>query len=336
MRPVGRHWIMARRPDGALRPDDLALRDAPAAELADGETELAAIYLSIDPTTRLWMADVAQHAAPLAVGAPVRAFVHGRVLRTRNRHLATGDLVWATGVWAERMVVRTAHPVGPSFGLPLAAHAGILGLTGLTAWFGLALAGRPQPGQTVVISGATGAVGSVAGQLASQFGATAIGIVGTAERAAHAVSALGYAAAVVRGPTLAADLRAACPTGVDIVFENAAGPVLDAALGAINPGARIILCGMMSGYESAGAWPANQLRPILMKQARIEGFLISSCFDRLDEGRRQLAERINDGRMRWEVDVLHGLGRAPDALIRLLAGRNRGKQLVQLADDPWA
>lgn len=336
MKPVGRHWVMASRPDGAIDDRHFALREAPETELAAGECELAPIYLSIDPTIRLWMSDVDQPAAPMRVGGPVRSFVYGRVLRSRDPALPEGSLAWVTGAWAERLVGRGALPVGPSHGLPLAAHASVLGLTGLTAWFGLMEVGRPVPGETVLVSAATGAVGSVVGQLARAMGARPVGVVGTAERAAFAVSALGYADAVVRGPELGAALDVACPEGIDIVFENVAGATLDEALERINRRGRVVLCGMIAGYEREGGWPTNQIRPLLMREARIEGFLISSCSSRFDECRARLAELVLGGELRWDVDVLQGLDRAPEALRRVLDGRNRGKQLVQLAPDPWA
>jgi NADPH-dependent curcumin reductase CurA len=336
MRPVGRHWVMASRPDGAVEDGHFALRDAGAADLAPGECELAPVYLSIDPTIRLWMSDVDQPAPPIRPGQPIRSFVHGQVVRSRDPRLPEGSMAWATGVWAERMAGRGAQPVGASRGLPLAAHASVLGLTGLTAWFGLMETGRPTPGDTVLVSAATGAVGAIVGQLARIMGARPVGVVGNADRAAFAVSALGYADAVMRGPGLAADLQRACPDGIDLVFENVAGATLDAALERINRRGRVILCGMIAGYEREGGWPLNQIRPLLMREARIEGFLISSCSDRFDEGRDRLAALVVDKQLRWDVDVLHGLEQAPEALRRVLGGRNRGKQLVQLAPDPWA
>lgn len=335
MRPAGRYWALVQRPGGPFNAGHVELREAGNATLADGECEVAPIFLSIDPTTRLWMADVAQPARPIGIGEPVRSFVYGTVTQSRNLRLPEGMLVWTTGAWADRIVVRAAEPIGPRHGLPLAAHASVLGLTGLTAWFAMVERCRPKPDDTVVVSGATGAVGAIAGQLAHIMGARPIGIVGTAERARRAVATLGYAAAVVRGPDLAADLAAVCPGGIDLVFENAGGIVLDAALGAINARARIILCGLMSGYDSADGWPVNQLRPILMKEARLEGFLISSCMDRLDHGRDRLAALVHAGRLRWDVDVVDGLEQAPMALARVLAGKNQGKQLVRLAPDPW-
>ncbi|MFN3370425.1 MAG: zinc-binding dehydrogenase [Sphingomonadaceae bacterium] len=336
MRPVGRHWVMAARPEGPVGPAHFELREAPPAELAEGECELAAIFLSIDPTIRLWMSDVDQPAPPIAPGAPVRSFVYGQVVRSRDPTMPEGALAWATGCWAERLAGRGAQPVGPSLGLPLAAHASVLGLPGLTAWFGLTDVGRPLPGDTVLVSAGTGAVGAVAGQVARAMGARTVAVVGTADRAARAIERLGYAAAVVRDAELPRAIRGACPDGIDVVFENVAGATLDAALGALNRGGRVVLCGMIAGYDRAGGWPANQLRPLLMREGRIEGFLISACRSRFEAGRARLAALVHQGRLIWDVDVLHGLEQAPDALMRVLAGRNMGKQLVQLSPDPWS
>ncbi len=318
-----------------MGPTNVELREAPAADLADGECELAAIFLSIDPTIRLWMSDVDQPAPPIAEGAPVRSFVYGQVVRSRDPLLPEGSLAWATGCWAERLAGRGVQPVGTPYDLPLAAHASVLGLPGLTAWFGMTEVGRPLPGDTVLVSAGTGAVGAVAGQVARAMGARPVAIVGTAGRAARAITELGYAAAVVRAPSLASRIAETCPDGVDVIFENVAGMTLDSALESLNRGGRVVLCGMIAGYERADGWPPNQLGPLLMREGQIRGFLISACQARFEVGRSRLAELVHSGKLRWEVDVLDGLERAPEALMRVLAGKNLGKQLVQLLPDPW-
>lgn len=331
---MGRRWVMAARPRGALKRSDLALQEVEAPALQEGEAAIRNIYLSIDPTTRLWMSDIDQHATPMALGEPVRSFVWGQVSRSRHRRLREGDLVFGLGAWEDVSIVRGATVIPERYALPLRAHASVLGLTGLTAYFGLLEVGRPVSGETVVTSAAAGAVGSVAAQIARLVGCRSVGIAGGAAKTARLLSDYRLDAAVDRKGDLNAELAHACPDGVDVCFENVAGPVLDAVLAHINPAARIVLCGMIAGYER-DAWPANMLRPLLMKRARIEGVLISSFLDRRQEGVSQLAAWVHAGDLVWRVDVMPGLDNAPAALQRVLAGENDGKQLVQLAPDPW-
>lgn len=331
-----RRWVMAERPHGKLETHHLNLVDAPREEIGDGEIEIENIFVSIDPTTRLWMSDVSQHAQPMQLGDPIRSFVWGRVKASRNKRHREGDMVFALGAWESVSRVRHATAIPESHGLPLSAHASVLGLTGLTAYFGMLDVGRPQAGETVVVSAAGGAVGSVAAQIGRILGCRTVGIVGSEAKAAKVVHDYRLDAAVSRQGDLSAALANACPSGIDVDFENVAGPVLDAVMEHINPGARLVLCGMISAYESDGVWPANVVRPLLMKRARLEGVLISAYFNRLQEGVEALAGWVKSGEMRWDVDVLNGLERAPEALQRVLSGANIGKQLVQLAPDPWA
>jgi NADPH-dependent curcumin reductase len=331
---MNRRWVLARRPQGVLQQRDLALQDAPLPPLAEGELAVRNLYLSIDPTTRLWMSDVDQHATPMAIGDAVRSFVWGEVTQSKSPKHKEGDIVFGLGAWEDQSILRGATAIPDHFNLPLSAHASVLGLTGLTAYFGLLDVGQPKPGETVVTSAAAGAVGSIAAQIARIVGCRSVGIVGSEAKAALLTDEYGLAAAINRKRDLQSQLKQTCPDGVDVGFENVAGPVLDAVLGHINPAARIVLCGMISGYESA-AWPTNMLRPILMKRARIEGVLISSYFGRLSEGVAQLADWVKAGELKWRVDVMDGLEAAPAALLRVLAGQNDGKQLVRLAQDPW-
>jgi NADPH-dependent curcumin reductase CurA len=333
---TARQWILERRPQGRAVETDMRLVETPLPAVEDGTFELEHIYLSIDPTNRLWMSDTAQAAAPIALGRPIRSFVYGRVTASRHPDIREGDLVRGLASWSERSVLRNGAVIGDSHELPLSAHASLLGMTGLTAYFGVTEIGRPAPGETFIVSAAAGATGSIAGQIAGRLGARTVGIVGGAVKAQRLVDRFGFDAAVDRrGPNLAEALRAACPTGIDVDFENAGGAILDTVLTLINPGARIVLCGMISGYEAQDGWPRNDLSQVLMKRARIEGLLISAFAERYDEAIATLAAWARAGEMTWEVDVAQGLEAAPDALGRVLDGRSEGKQLVQLAPDPW-
>jgi len=331
-----RQWVLDRRPEGRASDADFRLVEAPLPEVEDGAFELEHIHLSIDPTNRLWMSDTAQAAAPIQLGRPVRSFVYGRVTASRHPDFREGDMVRGLASWSERSVLRSGARIPDRRGLPLSAHASLLGMTGLTAYFGVNAIGRPVEGETFVVSAAAGATGSIAGQIARLLGARTVGIVGGEAKARRIVERFGFDAGVDRrGPDLFEALRAACPTGIDVDFENAGGTILDTVLKLINPGARIILCGMISGYEATGGWPTHDLSQILMKRARLEGLLISAYVDRYDEAIDRLAGWATTGDVVWDVDVEQGLEAAPSALARVLGGRSEGKQLVQLAPDPW-
>lgn len=334
---TARQWILERRPHGPAVEADMRLVEAPLPALDEGMFELEHIYLSIDPTNRLWMSDTAQAAAPIQLGRPVRSFVYGRVTASRHSGIREGDLVRGLASWSDRSVLRSGAVIPESLGLPLSAHASLLGMTGLTAYFGVTEIGRPAPGETFVVSAAAGATGSVAGQIARRMGARSVGIVGGEAKMRRLTERFGFDAAVDRrNPDLAEALRAACPAGIDVDFENAGGAILDTVLTLINPGARIVLCGMISGYEAADGWPRNDLSQILMKRARLEGLLISAFADRYDEAIANLAGWASAGEIAWDVDFAEGLEAAPAALARVLAGLSEGKQLVQLSADPWA
>ncbi|MBU1375636.1 MAG: NADP-dependent oxidoreductase [Alphaproteobacteria bacterium] len=331
-----RQWVLDRRPEGRVADADVRLVEVPLPPLEDGAFELEHIHLSIDPTNRLWMSDTAQAAMPIQLGRPVRAFVYGRVTASRHPDFRDGDMVRGLASWSDRSVLRAGALIPRRRGMPLSAHASILGMTGLTAYFGVTEIGRPAAGETFVVSAAAGATGSIAGQIARLLGARTIGIVGGEAKARRLVSRFGFDAGVDRrGPDLLEALRAACPNGVDVDFENAGGVILDTVLKLINPGARIVLCGMISGYEATGGWPTNDLSQILMKRARLEGLLVSAFADRYEEATSRLADWALAGQIAWDVDISHGLESAPSALARVLAGRSEGKQLVQLAPDPW-
>lgn len=326
-----RRWRLAGPMAGTISDDKLAFETGEVRAITTGEVLVRNRLLSIDPTTRLWLSDVDQKATPIKIGETVRSFVYGDVIVSEQPGIAPGDRVFGIGGWEDISVVSGARPVLGPDDLPFEAQASVVGMTGLTAWFGVQDLCRPVPGETMVVSAAAGAVGLIAAQLGKLAGARVVGIVGSAEKCRHLVEEIGLDACVLRtSPDLTSDLAAACPDGIDVAFENVGGAVLDAVLESINPGARVIICGMIAGYEAKGGWPRHDLRPILMKSARIEGLLISKYWKRLDEGAAGLGDLVRRGALKWEVDVLDGLERAPDALRRVMAGHNRGKMLVRL------
>lgn len=331
-----RQWVLERRPRGPASDADLRLVEATLPAVEAGTFELEHIHLSIDPTNRLWMSDTAQAAAPIQLGRPVRSFVYGQVTASRHPDFQEGDMVRGLASWSERSVLRNGALIPEPRGMPLSAHASVLGMTGLTAYFGVNAIGQPVDGETFAVSAAAGATGSIAGQIARRRGARTVGIVGGEEKVRRIVEQFGFDAGVDRGaPDLSEAMRAACPQGIDVDFENAGGAILDAVLKVINPGARIVLCGMISGYEAPGDWPTHDLSQILMKRARLEGLLVSAFADCYDEAIERLAGWAKAGELTWDVDIAQGIEAAPAALARVLAGKAQGKQLVQLAPDPW-
>ena len=326
-----RRWRLVSRPVGALQPGDLTLEEVPAPALRDGQVLLRNRIISIDPTTRLWLSSVDQKADPIAIGDTVRAFVYGEVIESRRAGFEPGDLAFGIGGWADLSVLDAPEKLPGPADMPMEAHASVIGMTGLTAWFGVQDLCRPMPGETMVVSAAAGAVGLIAAQLGKIAGAHVVGIVGDAEKGERLVRDFGLDGWVLRqDPDFAGALRSACPKGIDICFENVGGAVLDGVLAAINPGARIIICGLIAGYEAKDGWPRHDLRPILMKRARIEGLLISHYWRRFGEGAAALADLVRAGRLKWDVDIAEGLEQAPAALMRVMAGANRGKMLVRL------
>ncbi len=337
---VTRQWVMARRPQGAMQAHDFELTETHLPPLQDGQVLIRTIYLSIDPTIRLWMCDVDQHAAPLGPGDPVRSFVYGRIVDSRQPGLPPGTIVRGMGVWAEHCILAHADPLGPEDdGFTLQDHATVLGPNGMTAYFGLLETGRPVAGETVAVTAAAGAVGSLVGQIAKLKGCRAVGIAGGPDKCALLTDRFGFDAAVdYKADTpLDAALAAACPQGIDVGFENVGGHVLDAVLAIINDRARIVLCGFIGSYDAAESWQSvSLLRNVLMRRARMEGFLISTYWRRMPEGVAQMKSWIRDGLIVWDVEIKDGLDQAPGALRAVLEGRNRGKILVRLAPDPWA
>jgi len=334
-----RRWVLRRRPRGGLQPGDLALEPFQTPDLGDGEVRVRNIYLSLNPTNRLWMSDRDQYMAPVGLGEVMRGGGIGVVEESRADRYKPGDLVAVgLGGWETRSVAPAAalSPVRRLPGVPLTASLSVLGGTGLTAYFGMTEIARPQAGETVVVTAAAGAVGSVAGQIAGLLGARVVGVCGGPEKCAWLTGELGFDAAVdYRRDDIDAALAAACPNGVDAVFENVGGPVLDALVPRMNRFGRIALCGLIATYNEEGPvrGPAA-FDQVLMRRLRIEGFIISDYFPRAQEAYRQLAAWVADGRIRWKDHVVQGLENAPEALNLLFSGGNDGKLVVQVSPEP--
>ena len=334
MNSINHQIRLAARPVGLPKPSDWELTTEPVPSPRPGEFVVAVSYLSLDPAMRGWMNASASYVEPVEIGAVMRAGAIGRVIASEHTAFAEGDYVHGTfGV--QEFAVSDGHgviPVDPSFA-PLTTYLGALGLTGLTAYFGLLEVGRPRDGEAVVISGAAGAVGSVAGQIARIKGARAIGIAGGAGKCRWIVEELGFDGAIdYKADDVSSALGAHAPEGVDVFFDNVGGAVLDGVLPRLARGARIVVCGGISQYNAQQpVGPANYLA-LIPARASMTGMLVFDYADRYAEATAQLAGWLRDGRLVSREQIVDGGVQAfPDALLKLFAGENTGKLVVAVA-----
>ena len=328
-----RRILLAARPrglvdDSTLRTDDTATVPEPG----DGQALVKVQHLSIDPTIRTWMDDAPGYLPPIGIGDVVRSGGTGEVVASRTGALPVGATVFGMLGWQEYALVDGADgstTVVPP-GIDPAVVLGVLGVTGMTAYFGLKDIGRPEPGDTVVVSGAAGATGSVVGQLARIAGAgSVVGIAGSAEKCAWLVDELGFDHAInYRDEDVGARLRATCPRGIDVYFDNVGGGILDAALANLARSARVVLCGAISQYnEDRPVGPKNYLQ-LIVTRSRMEGFLILDYLDRFPEAQLEMAGWVMEGRIHHREHMVQGLDRAGEALNLLFSGGNTGKVVV--------
>jgi len=329
--------VLARRPTSLPVESDFALDAAPAPTPAAGQILVRTLYVSIDPGMRGWLLDAPNYSAPVPVGGPMRSFGIGEVAESHNPAYAVGDLIVGMTGWQEWVVldptdVQRRIPAGSG---PLSAHLGVLGLTGLTAYVGMLEIGAPQPGETVLVSTAAGAVGSVAGQLAAIAGARTVGLTGSEEKRRLLLDRFGFDAAINyrSEPDLAAAIGRECPTGVDVYFDSVGGSMLDAALQHVNVGARVPVCGTIGLPPGAVADGPRPERTILVKRLRVQGFIATDHFDRFDEIAGRLTDWLDSGRLTHLEEIAPALADAPGALVRQLAGENLGRSLVRIAAD---
>lgn len=336
-----RQWVLRARPSGLVGEEHFALRAAPVPRPKPGEALVRVAWLSVDPTQRGWLNAGPSYMAPVALGDVMRAAGVGRVVASRSPDYAVGD--WVAGMvgWQEWAIASGAGLTGFNVvppGIEPRAMLGLYGVTGLTAYFGMVDVGRPRAGDTVYVSAAAGATGSVAGQIAKALGCRVIGSAGGARKCAWAVETAGFDACLDRhADDLEAGLRDFAPRGLDVVFDNVGGPALEAALATLAERARIVLCGGVStGYEAEPArGPRNYLQ-IGLKRARMEGFVFLDHVARFPEAFGRLRGWAEAGAIVVAEDVQVGLERAPATLRRLFEGGNLGKQLLRVASEDEA
>jgi NADPH-dependent curcumin reductase CurA len=336
MTAVNRQITLASRPVGFPQISDFQLVYSPLPVPGDGELLLHSVYLSLDPYMRGRMSAVASYAEPVAIGGVMPGGAVARVIESDDPNFSVGDTVEGMLGWQEYAVARgrDLRKLAPGLA-PISTALGVLGMPGLTALFGLLDVCAPQSGETVVVSGAAGAVGMLVGQIAKIHGCRVVGIAGADAKIAWLLDELGFDGAF--NYKTSADLDAAlaelCPDGIDVYFDNVGGAITDAVLRRINVGARVSVCGQISQYnlerpELGPRW----LDLLVVKRAKVEGFLVSSFSPRFAKGLRQLARWFEQGKLKYREDIAQGIEAAPQAFIGMLRGRNQGKQLVQLSE----
>ncbi|MGV7206432.1 NADP-dependent oxidoreductase [Oxalobacteraceae bacterium A2-2] len=323
--------VLASRPRGPVLPSNFRLETVDIPLVAEGQVLVRNHYLSLDPYMRGRMSNAQSYAARQELDQTMIGGTVGRVVESRHPDFAVGDYVNGMLGWAEMGLADGAQLRKLDAGrIPLPAFLGTVGMPGMAAWYGLRRIMRAKAGETVVVSAASGAVGSVVGQLAKLQGCRAVGIAGGAEKCAYVVDELGFDACIdYKAGRLEADLAAATPDGVDAIFENVGGAVLDAALARTNPFARIALCGMIAGYNGDEV-PIRNARLLLLRRLTLQGFIITEQMQDWPQGLAELGALVADGKLKYRETVAQGLAAAPEALIGLLKGENFGKQLVRL------
>ena len=335
-------WVLKRRPDGRMTEEDFDWVTTELADPGDGQVLVRTIYLSLDPTNRIWASDQDQYMPPVGLGEVMRGGTLGVVEASGHPDFAPGDVVQGMWGWASHTLVDggvglTKMPLAP--GVPLDAYMSVLGATGMTAYFGLLDIGKPQEGETVVVSAAAGAVGQIVGQIAKIKGCRVVGTAGSDEKCRHLVDDLGFDAAInYKTADLDAELAAACPDGIDVYFENTGGPVTDAVLKLVNLNARIPLCGLIAHYNEGdnteGVAGPNNYQMLLMKRVLVKGFIIIDYFPQFPQGIAEMAGWLAAGQMKYDTDIVDGLENAVSAVNRLFDGANTGKLLVRCSPEP--
>jgi NADPH-dependent curcumin reductase len=330
--PANKRILLASRPQGAVTTDNFRIEETPLPQPGEGEVLVRNEWLSLDPYMRGRMSDAKSYVPPVEIGGVMVGQTVGEVMESRHPGFKKGDKVVTQLGWQSHGVAKGKElRLVDTKQIPASYYLGVVGMPGMTAWFGLFDIGKPKAGETLVVSAASGAVGSVVGQLAKSEGLRVVGIAGGKEKCDYVVKELGFDACVdYRAGRLKDDLRAACPDGVDIDFENVGGEVLETVVRQMNKDARVIVCGLIAEYSATQPYGYRFMRHILVNRIRMQGMIVFDWKDRYAEALSDLGARVASGKLRYRESVVNGLESAPDGLIALLAGRNFGKQLVKL------
>src|SRR5450631_382811 len=332
MAKMNQQVLLASRPQGAVTEDNFKIVDTPLAAPADGEVLVRNEWLSLDPYMRGRMNDAKSYVPPVQIGEVMVGQTVGEVVASKDAAFAPGDKVLTQIGWQLHGVVKAKELTKiDAKRAPASSYLGVLGMPGMTAWFGLFEIGQPKAGETVVVSAASGAVGSVVGQLAKIKGCHVVGIAGGKTKCDYVVQELGFDACVdYKAGNLLQDLRTHCPNGVDVCFENVGGVILDTILRVMNLHSRIIICGLIAEYNATEPYGYKMMRSVLVNRIRMQGMIVFDWKDRYGEALKGLGGYFAQGRLKYRESIVEGLDNAPKGLIALLKGENFGKQLVKL------
>jgi NADPH-dependent curcumin reductase CurA len=329
---VNKQWIYARKPVGEVGPEHFEPRAATVPEPGPGEALVRTTLLSIDPASRAWMA-ARTYRAQLEPGEVMAGWGLGEVVKSNSDRVAPGDLVSGEFGWQQYIALPANRLTKENRAHKPEHILGVLGITGLTAYFGMLDVGRPRPGETVLVSGAAGAVGSIAGQIAKLAGCKVVGTTRGAEKCAWLTGELGFDAAIdYKAGGIYRQLKAVCPDGVDVYFDNTGGDVLDAALARMNLFGRVVCCGNVSQYNATtpAAGSAGVPGFLVTKRIRMEGFVVMDFYNRRQQAEAALAQWLADGKLKAPVDIVEGFDNMPVALAGMFQGKNRGKLAVRV------
>jgi NADPH-dependent curcumin reductase CurA len=323
---MNKRVVLASRPVGAVAESNFRIEEAPVPKPGEGEVLVRNLWLSLDPYMRGRMSDAKSYVKGVDIGEVMVGQTVGEVLESRHPGLKAGDLVLTQLGWQLYGATKDATKIDPTRA-PASYYLGLVGMPGLTAYFGLKELGQPKAGETVVVSAASGAVGSVVGQLAKLWGARAVGIAGGPEKCAYVREELGFDACI---DYRAGPVRDQLKEGVDVYFDNVGGEILDGVLGRMNLFGRVVVCGTISDYNSVDPYRVRNWRAILVNRLRVQGMIVFDWKDRYGEALKALGGYLAQGKLRYRESVVQGLENAPRGLMDLLAGKNFGKQLVKL------
>ncbi len=335
MPSVNRQWVLAKRPHGMIQESDFEWRETPMPALLDGHALVRNLWLSFDPTQRGWVEDRPSYLPPVQLGEPMRAGAVGQVIESKAPNLKPGELVQGLFGWQDYVVAPGAMLAKVPAAVAPTHILGVLGVTGLTAYFGVLDLGKPKAGETFVVSGAAGATGSVAGQIAKIQGARVVGIAGGPDKCRWLTEKAHFDAAVdYKNEDVSKRLGELCPKGINVLFENVGGAIFEASLDHLAQRARIALCGGISQYNEKEPQGPRNFMNLVTQRAHLDGFIILDYVARFAEAVKQLATWVAEGKIVHQEDVQHGLENAPKTLLRLFQGRNTGKQILQIAEPP--
>ncbi|MCX7157589.1 MAG: NADP-dependent oxidoreductase [Proteobacteria bacterium] len=325
--------VLASRPQGWVSSENFRLESCAMPVPKDGEVLVKNLWLSLDPYMRGRISEAKSYVPPVAIGAVMVGQTVGEVIESKAPGLKAGDHVLTSLGWQTHGVARGAEVTKVDGSkVPLSYFLGVLGMPGLTAYFGLYEIGHPRAGNTLVVSAASGAVGSVVGQLAKASGCRVVGIAGGKAKCDYVVKDLGFDACVdYKAGKLSEDLAAACPNGVDVYFENVGGEIMEAVMSKMNFASRMVVCGLISDYNRTEPYAINSMRAVLVNRIRMQGMIVFDWINRYPEGIKALSGLVASGKIKYRESVVQGIENAPQGLVDLLQGKNFGKQLVKIA-----